>query len=94
MVVLAVNWQANPGKEHEVARLFAMLQAESRKEPGCRMYVAHQHLTDPSRFFVYEQYDDQAALDAHRASPHFRKYAATELPKLAERREGELYQPL
>lgn len=94
MIVLAVTWKAHPGSEAEVARLFAILQAESRKEPGCRMYVVHQHLTDPTRFFVYEQYDDQAALDAHRAFAHFRRYAATELPKLGERVEGELYQPL
>jgi quinol monooxygenase YgiN len=94
MIVLAVTWKAHPGKEAEVARLFAILQAESRTEPGCRMYVVHQHLTDPARFFVYEQYDDQAALDAHRASAHFQRYARTELPKLGERVEGELYQPI
>ena len=94
MIVLAVTWKANPGNEAEVARLFALLQAESRRDPGCRMFVVHRHLADPARFFIYEQYDDQAALDAHRASPHFQRYVRTELPKLAERAEGELYQPL
>lgn len=94
MIVLVVTWKAHKGNEAEVARLFALLRAESRKEPGCRMYLVHRHLTDPTRFLIYEQYDDQAALDAHRASPHFRQYAARELPKLGERVEGELYQPL
>ena len=94
MIVLAVTWKASPSKEAAVARLFAILQAESRREPGCRMYAAHQHLTDPTRFFVYEQYDDHAALDAHRASAHFRRYAAGELPRLGERVEGELYRPI
>ena len=32
------------------------------------MYLAHRSTTDPRRFFLYEQYDDQAALDAHRAA--------------------------
>ncbi len=94
MLVLAVTWKARPGNEGEVARVFAIMQVESRKEPGCRMFVAHQHLSDPTRFFIYEQYDDQAALDAHRASPHFRKYVAGELPKLGERVEGELFKPI
>ncbi len=94
MIVLAVTWKARSGNEAEVARLFAILQAESRREPGCRMYVVHRHLADPTRFFVYEQYDDRAALDAHRASPHFQRYAAGELPKLGERVEGELYEPI
>ena len=94
MIVLAVTWKARADNEAEVARVFAIMQVESRKEPGCRMFVAHQHLSDPTRFFIYEQYDDQAALDAHRATPHFQRYVRTELPKLGERVEGELYRPL
>lgn len=94
MVVLAVTWKAHPGKEKEVSRLFTLLQIESRKEPGCRMYLVHRHLTDPARFFVYEQYQDQAALDAHRAAPHFQQIARGELPKVAERLEAELYEAL
>ncbi len=39
------------------------------------MYLAHRSTADPRRFFLYEQYDDQAALDAHRAAPHFEQYA-------------------
>jgi len=94
MIVLAVTWKAKPGHEAEVARLFALQQKESSKEAGCRMFVVHRHMSDPARFFLYEQYDDQAALDAHRASSHFRKYVTGELPKVAERVEGELYQPM
>ena len=94
MLVLAVTWKAKPGNQAEMARLFTLLQEEARKEPGCRMFIVHRHLSDATRFFIYEQYDDQAAFDAHRASPHFLRYARTELPKLGERVEGELYQPL
>ncbi len=94
MVVLAVSWMAKPGQESAVAELFSKLSEESRKEPGCPMYQVHRHKTDPRRFFVYEQYKDDAALEAHRASPHFLKYAKKELPKIAERIEGNLYDPL
>ena len=94
MVVLAVTWMAKTGRESEVAVLFEKLTAESRKEPGCVMYLVHQHKTDSRRFFVYEQYKDDAALEAHRASPHFLQYAKKELPKLGERVEGNLFEPL
>ena len=68
MVVLAVTWKAKPGKEAEMAAIFRNLEAASRREPGCLMFVVHQHRTEPGRFFVYEQYVDDSALEAHRNS--------------------------
>jgi quinol monooxygenase YgiN len=94
MVVLAVTWMAKAGREAEVSGIFSRLTEESRKEPGCTMYQVHQHKTDPRRFFVYEQYNDDAALEAHRAAPHFLQYVKKELPKLGERVEGNLYVPI
>jgi (4S)-4-hydroxy-5-phosphonooxypentane-2,3-dione isomerase len=94
MVVLAVTWMAKVGHEAEVAAVFQKLTEESRKEAGCLMYLVHRHKTDPRRFFIYEQYKDDAALEAHRAAPHFLRYAKKELPKLGDRIEGQLYEPL
>jgi quinol monooxygenase YgiN len=94
MVVLAVTWVANPGEEAEVATIFSKLEQASRQEPGCLMYVVHRHRTDHTRFFIYEQYEDDAALEAHRRSPHFQEYAVKALSDIGERREGELYFPL
>jgi len=94
MTVLAVTWMAKEGHEQEVSQIFRQLEADSRKEPGCVMYVVHRHRTDQRRFFIYEQYRDDAALEAHRASAHFQKYAVGELHKHGSRVEGELYRPL
>lgn len=94
MVVLAVTWMAKAGREDEVAVIFSKLTEESRKEPGCLMYIVHRHKTERRRFFVYEQYKDDAALEAHRAAPHFLQYVRKELPKLGDRIEGQLYEPL
>jgi quinol monooxygenase YgiN len=94
MVVLAVTWMANPGKEAEVANIFSELETASRQEPGCLMYVVHRHRTDPRRFFIYEQYSNDAALEAHRQSAHFQQYIVTALKDIGERTQGELYVPL
>ena len=94
MIVLAVTWMAKEGHEGDMAKLFTVLEKESRKELGCLMYLVHRHRTDPRRFLVYEQYKDDAALEVHRASRHFQKYAVGELPKHGTRVEGELYKPL
>jgi quinol monooxygenase YgiN len=94
MVVLAVTWMAKVGHEAEVEALFAKLTEESRKEPGCVMYQVHRHRTEPRRFFIYEQYKDDAALEAHRTAPHFLQLAKKDLPKVGERIEGNLFEAL
>jgi len=94
MLVLAVTWMANPGREDEVAIIFEKLQAASRQEPGCLMYTVHRHVDDPRRFFIYERYRDEAALEAHRNSAHFQEYAVKALRSVGERQQGDLYRPL
>ncbi len=94
MVVLVVNWLAHAGKEHEVAAIFQKQAAAARTEPGCLMFQVHRHRDDPRRFLIYEQYKDDAALEAHRNTPHFLEYVRKQLPALGERVDGNLYQPL
>ncbi len=94
MVVLAVTWMAKVGHEAETAAILAKLSEESRKEPGCAMFQVHRHRTEPRRFFIYEQYKDDAALEAHRTTAHFLQLARKDLPKVAERVEGNLFDPL
>lgn len=94
MLVLAVTWVAKQGKEDQTAQLFRQLTAASRQEPGCLMYIVHRHKDDPRAFFIYEQYRDEAALQAHRDSAHFQKLAKGTLSDIADRKEGSLYTPL
>ena len=94
MIVLAVTWVANQGREEEVAQIFTKLEAASRQEPGCLMYIVHRHKDDARHFFIYEQYRDEAALQAHRDSPHFQEYAVIGLKDIGERTQGNLYMPL
>jgi (4S)-4-hydroxy-5-phosphonooxypentane-2,3-dione isomerase len=94
MIVLVVNWMAHEGRETDVVRTFTKLADASRAEPGCRMYVVHQHTENPRHFLVYEQYDNDEALQAHRDSAHFQQYAAKELPQLGTRVDGNLFTPI
>jgi quinol monooxygenase YgiN len=94
MIVLAVTWIANPGREEQVADIFAKLQEASRQEAGCLMYIVHRHQDDARTFFIYEQYRDKAALEAHRSSPHFQEHAVNALKDIGVRKQGDLYTPL
>ncbi len=94
MVCLAVTYLVLPNREEEARELFRKLSALTRKEAGCRMFLAHQSLSEPRRFFLYEQYDDEAALQAHRQSLHFDELVQRGLFRIIEHRVPELYAPL
>lgn len=94
MICVAVTYVIKAGHEDEAVALFAKLAPATRAEPGCRMYVAHRSIAESRQFFLYEQYDDQAALDTHRAAPHFEQYAKNGLFLILESRAPELYEPL
>jgi len=94
MICVAVTYVINEGHESEAIELFRILTEHTREEPGCRMYLAHRSTSDPRKFFLYEQYDDEAALDAHRAAAHFERYVKNGLFTILESRTPELYEPL
>jgi quinol monooxygenase YgiN len=91
VIVLKVDMLVKPGAEDKCKEYIRILQEHSRREPGCLMYVGHQSAQDPRRFLFYEQYDDAAALDAHRNSPHFKQYVIGGLDAIMESRSRELY---
>ena len=72
-VVLAVTWVAKEGESDAVAEILAQAIPLSRAEPGCLQYDVHRDRDDPNRFFLFERYVDEAALEAHGASPHFQE---------------------
>ena len=94
MICLAVTYVMKPGTEEEAAERLRLLTEATRAEPGCRFYMTHRSTTDPRKFFLYEQYDDQAALDHHRSTPHFADHVTGGLLVFAESRTPELYAPL
>jgi autoinducer 2-degrading protein len=59
--------------------------AASVKEPGCREFNISVSEKDPNHVFLFEVYDNAAALEAHRATDHFKKYAATVKEMVAKR---------
>jgi len=83
---LAVTYVIKEGKEEEALAHLRVLATESVKEPGCKMYVGHRATEHPRRFFIYEQYVDEAAYWKHREMPHFLEHGAGGLMQIAESR--------
>jgi quinol monooxygenase YgiN len=84
--VLAARWVAKEGEEDAVLDALRELAEPTRAEPGVLLWQVHRDPEDPRVFFIYEQYADREAYDAHGATDHFERWGKGEaLPRLAER---------
>ena len=56
---------------------FGDSQGSVRDEPGCFRFDILKSTEEPNLFHLYEVYEDEAALDAHRNAPHYKKWRST-----------------
>ena len=92
--VVCAKWTAQPGHEAEVRACIEALVEPSRAEEGVLVYIPNRDPEDPTKFFIYEQYVDEAAYTAHTETEHFKKYGFGDaIPRLAERKR-EFYTPM
>ncbi len=75
MLSFTVRMTFDPADREAIEEMLRHLTEASRKEAGCATYIPHFVEGEACTVLIYEQYVDQAALDAHRASPHFHQYA-------------------
>ena len=94
MVILAVNLTISAGHENEVIDMFRKLQAATRQEPGCITYVVQRSRENARHYLVYEQYTNEAALEEHRNSPHFKKFATDGVFRFVEERRAEFFEEI
>lgn len=45
-----------------------------RDEPGCVRFEVLQDASDPDTYYFFEVYRDEAAIQAHRNTPHFARW--------------------
>jgi quinol monooxygenase YgiN len=91
MLILAVSLTMRAGHENELAEMFRKLQAATRQEPGCITYVVQRSRENPRHYLVYEQYNNEAALEEHRNSPHFKQFATDGVFRFVEERRAEFF---
>jgi quinol monooxygenase YgiN len=88
--VVTAFWEASPGEEDAVAAILSRFAPQAREEPGVESFVIHRSRTEPSKFFFYEVFKDEAAFAAHQQTAHFKKLIAGEaLAKLHKRERAQ-----
>ena len=94
MLVNAVIYTFPADKAEEAARLLGPLRDGSRAEPGCITFDVSRSTEDPNVFVLYEEWQDQAALDVHYKTAHFEKYGINGVRTLASNRTAYRCRPL
>ncbi len=94
MVVLCVVYTIRAGHEAEAELHLRILTECTRLEPGNRAYRVYRTRHQARAYLIYEEYDDDAALVAHRKTPHFEAHGTNGLQRIMERRDAAEYEPL
>lgn len=81
MIVLHAEFPLDPAKRDEALDLITDLVEQSQQEDGMIDYRAATDVSDPNLVRFTEQYEDDAAFEAHSETEHFQEFEAA-LPDL------------
>jgi len=91
MIVTCVYVHVKPDAVQDFIDATAANHFESVKEPGNLRFDFNQQSDDPCRFMIYEAYESDEAVAAHKNTDHYLKWRKTVSDQMAEARKGVKY---
>jgi (4S)-4-hydroxy-5-phosphonooxypentane-2,3-dione isomerase len=85
LLVNVVEYDIVPGQVDNYLAAAKENAAATVKEPGCRAFNILVSQKDPNHVLLFEAYDNAAAVEAHRETEHFKKYAGIIKEMIAKR---------
>jgi quinol monooxygenase YgiN len=79
VIILAGTIRIGTGKRDDALELIETMIEATRAEPGCLDYRFSFDVSDDHLVHIFELFEDEAALAAHRASPHMQVWRANNL---------------
>ena len=89
-IVVVARWQMREEHVADVLELVSVLRQQSLDEPGCVGYDVFRSADDPGVILLIERYRDNAAIDAHRNTHHYRELVVERIIPLLSNRQVEL----
>jgi quinol monooxygenase YgiN len=83
MIVLAAKFTGKPERKQDILRMVGVVTPLSRAESGCLTYAFYEQQPESNQFLFFEEWRDQAALDAHFKTQHFADFVGA-IPELIE----------
>lgn len=89
-LVVTAFWEAKPDEVGALMEIIQRFLPQAQREPGVLAFQIHQSLTEPTKFFFYEVFRDEAAFGAHQQSAHFKTLILEQaIPRLARRERSQ-----
>ena len=77
MIAIWVKVKVKPERRNDFLKAIEVdALGSERDEPGCARFNVLQDAQDQNTYYFYEVYRDEAALEAHRAAPHYAVWRA------------------
>src|SRR2546426_12762242 len=90
-IVAVADLFAVSGRRQELIAALAGAEREAADQPGCVRYSFAATIAEPDHFVLISEWRDQAALDAHYASPGFANFQLSLNGLLARPSEMTVY---
>ena len=84
-VACIAKMSAVPGKRAELAAAMQLALDNVEEEAGTRYYILHEDVKDADVLWMYELYEGEEHLEAHRTAPWFAELGPAIRPFLAGR---------
>lgn len=81
------TWKVKEGQIENILHLLKAVHNESIKEEGNLFYKVHQSNSDVNTIVLFEGYSNEAAVEEHRNSIHFKDLVLGKIVPLLENRE-------
>jgi len=76
-ITKSVTFIAKEGSEVKMKELLSAMVIPSKAENGCLFYEIFQYENDRRRFMAVETWENEKALDGHKASAHYAVYKSS-----------------
>lgn len=74
MIVIAGKIQVKPERRDEARKAALDMVEATRREAGCVSYAFYADLVEPATFFLFEEWESDAALAAHFQTEHMARF--------------------
>ena len=91
MIVTCVHVHVKAARVAEFIAATTINHEASIREPGNLRFDVLRSADEPSRFFLYEVYESEEAVAAHKETPHYKKWRETVADWMAKPREGQMH---
>ncbi len=74
MLIVSGRIPVRPDRRDDAVAAALKMATATQAEAGCRSYRFYSDIADPNTFFIYEEWEDEAALTAHFQTAHMAEF--------------------